>query len=107
VVHVLTGRILSTAKVDVVGREEIDTGIGKVNTIKVRVPTAFAGKFAEKNPSFVWFTDDARRVVARITTDFAIGHATASLDSYAPGEPPAAPAAVSPASTVKDPASTP
>ena len=104
--HVLTGRILSTAVVEVVGREELSTGIGKLQTLKVRVPTAFAGKFAEKNPSFVWLTDDARRIVARITTDFAIGHATASLDSYTPGEPAAAPAiAAEPAA--KTPASTP
>ena len=107
--HVLTGRILSTAVVEVVGREELSTGIGKVQTIKVRVPTAFAGKFAEKNPSFVWLTDDPRRIVARIATDFAIGHATASLDSYAPGEPPPAPPAVAtePASATKAPSSTP
>jgi len=104
--HVLTGRILSTAEVEVVGREELETGIGKVQTVKVRVPTAFAGKFAEKNPSFVWLTDDARRIVARITTDFSIGHATASLDSYLPGEaaPAASVAATEPASITKAPA---
>ena len=95
--HVLTGRILSTAVVEVVGREELSTGIGKVQALKVRVPTAFAGKFAETNPSFVWLTDDARRIVARITTDFAIGHATASLDAYTPGE--AASPASEPAAT--------
>ena len=107
VFHVLTGRILSTAEVEVVGREELDTGIGKVKTIKVRVPTAFAGKFAEKNPSFVWITDDPRRIVARIATDFAIGHATASLDSYLPGEAPVAPAVIAePASVAKVPAAT-
>jgi hypothetical protein len=107
--HVLTGRILSTAVVEVVGREELSTGIGKLPTVKVRVPTAFAGKFAEKNPSFVWLTDDARRIVARIATDFAVGHATASLDSYVPGEPqPAQPAvAAEPASVTKAPASSP
>jgi hypothetical protein len=106
--HVLTGRILSTAHVEVIGREELETGIGKVRTVKVRVPTAFAGKFAETNPSFVWLTDDARRIVARITTDFAIGHATAILDSYVPGEPPPAPPAVAtePATATKLPAAT-
>jgi hypothetical protein len=86
--HVLAGRILSTAEAEVVGREELSTGIGRVQTFKVRVPTAFAGKFAEKNPSFVWITDDPRRIVVQIATDFAIGHATASLDSYTPGEAP-------------------
>ena len=106
--HVLAGRILSTEEVEVVGREELSTGIGKVQTFKVRVPTAFAGKFAEKHPSFVWITDDPRRIVARITTDFAIGHATASLDSYTPGEAPVAPAMEAAVDTPrKNPASTP
>jgi hypothetical protein len=43
-----------------------------------------------------------------IATDFAIGHATASLDSYTPGEAPAAPAIEAAVDTRrKAPASTP
>jgi hypothetical protein len=83
--HVLTGRLLRTVVVQVMGREMIETGIGKVNAVKVLVPTGFGGKLEAKNPSYVWFSDDERRLVARITTDFAIGHATATLEAYRPG----------------------
>ncbi len=82
---VLSGRKLKTVVAEVVGRETVSTRIGDFPAVKVRVPTGFTGKFSEKNPTYVWFSDDARKVVVRITTDFAIGHATAGLVSYAPG----------------------
>jgi len=82
---VLSGRKLKTVVAEVVGRETVSTKIGDFPAMKVRVPTGFTGKFSEKNPTYVWFSDDPRRVVVRITSDFAIGHATAGLVSYAPG----------------------
>jgi hypothetical protein len=85
---VLAGRKLNTIVAEVVARETVSTSLGDVAAVKVRVPTSFSGKFSEKNPTHVWFSDDARRIVVRITTDFAVGHATASLVSYAPGEAP-------------------
>jgi hypothetical protein len=93
---VLAGRRLSRVVAEVVGRETVTTGAGRFEAVKVRVPTGFTGRFSEKHPSFVWFTDDARRVVVRITTDFAIGRATAALVSYHPGEAGAAPTALAP-----------
>lgn len=84
---VLSGRKLKTVTAEVVGRETVSTKIGDFPALKVRVPTGFTGKFSEKNPTCVWFSDDARRIVVRITTDFAVGHATAGLVAYAPGKP--------------------
>jgi hypothetical protein len=88
---VLSGRDLRPVTAEVLGRERLKTKAGTFDTVRVKVPTGFTGQFSEKNPSLIWFTDDARRVVVQITSDFAIGHATASLVSYNPGaEPPAA-----------------
>jgi hypothetical protein len=92
--HVLAGRKVSKVVAEVTGREAVSTRVGKFPSVKVRVPTGFTGKFSEKNPTFVWFSDDARRIVVRITTDFAIGHAVAELVSYEAGQarkPPPAP----------------
>jgi hypothetical protein len=69
--------------------------------VKVRVPTGFDGKFSEKNPTFVWFSDDERRVVVRISTDFAIGRADADLDAFRPGTA-AAPAQAPPSDPAAD-----
>jgi hypothetical protein len=91
--QVLAGRKVNPIVAEVLGREHVETKAGKFPAVKVRVPTGFTGKFSEKNPTFVWFSDDDRRVVVRITADFAIGNATANLTSYAPGIEPGAPAA--------------
>lgn len=91
--RVLAGRDLNQIVTEVQGREKVETKAGTFQTVKVRVPTGFTGKFSEKNPTFVWFSDDDRRVVVRISADFAIGHATANLTSYAPGVAPALPTA--------------
>jgi hypothetical protein len=54
------------------------------------VPTGFSGKFSEKKPTFLWLSDDLRRVVVRIATEFSFGGAVASLISYEPGNVPTA-----------------
>jgi hypothetical protein len=82
---VLAGTKVSPVVAEVSRREAIETRAGRFATVKVRVPTGFTGKFSEKNPTFVWFTDDARRIVVQISTDFAIGHAVAKLVAYRAG----------------------
>ncbi len=84
--QVLSGRKVSRVVATVVKREQVKTRAGKFAAVKVRVPTGFDGKFSEKNPTYVWFSDDARRVVVKISTDFAIGRAEAELTSYQPGQ---------------------
>ncbi len=90
---VLLGRDVSKVTATVEARETISTPAGRFAAIKVRVPMGMTGKFSEKNPTYVWFTDDARRIVVRISTDFAIGRAEAELSGYHPGKPAEAGAA--------------
>jgi hypothetical protein len=96
---VLSGRRLATVTAEVLGREKVKTKVGEFPALKVRIPTGFSGKFSEKNPTIVWFSDDDRRIVVRITSDFAVGHATAGLVAYSPGTapPPPPPPAEEPA----------
>jgi hypothetical protein len=93
---VLAGKRLKTIAVEVLGREKVKTKVGEFPALKVRIPTGFTGKFSEKNPTIVWFSDDDRRIVVRITSDFAVGHATAGLVAYSPGTPAALPRAEDP-----------
>ena len=83
--RVLSGRDLHHMVATVLGREKVETKAGTFTAVKVRVPTGFTGKFSEKDPTFIWFSDDARRIVVRLTADFSIGHATANLTAYNPG----------------------
>ncbi len=88
--EVLNARTVQRVVTAVEGRETLSTKAGKFAVVKVRVPTQFSGKFSEKSPTYVWFSDDTRRVVVRISTDFSIGRVVADLTSYKPGAPVAA-----------------
>ena len=83
--HVLAGSRVKSVVAEVVGRETIETRAGTFPAVKVSVPTGFDGKFSERSPTLVWFSDDTRRIVVRISTDFAVGRAFADLESYEPG----------------------
>lgn len=87
---VVAGNKLRTVEVVVERREKLKTAAGTFSTLKIRVPTAFGGKFEEKNPTLVWLSDDASRVVVRLSTEFAIGKAVAELKSYLPPTQPVA-----------------
>lgn len=84
---VLSSRKVQEVIARVEGREKVQTDAGTFDAIKVRVPTQFSGKFSEKSPTYVWLSDDARRIVVQISTDFAIGRVVASLTAYRPGTP--------------------
>ncbi len=86
---VLAGSKVSQVVTVVEGRERVETGAGTFQAVRVRIPTGFTGKFSERNPTYLWFSDDARRIVVRIGTDFVIGRAVATLVSYEPGRLPA------------------
>jgi Protein of unknown function (DUF3108) len=85
--QVLAGRKVAKVVARVEGREPVKTPAGQFPAVKVRVPTGLTGKIAEKSPTYIWFSDDARRVVVRISADFSIGRANALLTSYTPGTP--------------------
>jgi hypothetical protein len=96
--QVLAGRKINTVVASVVKRELVKTDAGKFAAVQVRIPTRFDGKFSEKSPTYVWFSDDERRVVVKLSVDFAVGSGEAELAAYRPGEPLARPAEV-PAAT--------
>jgi len=86
--QVLAGRKVSAVVATVEGREAVETPFGEFPAVKVRVPTGLTGKISEKSPTYVWFTDDDRRLVVRISADFSIGRANALLTGYRPGREP-------------------
>jgi hypothetical protein len=85
--EVLSSRKVQKVVAEVEGRETVSTRAGKFSAVKVRVPTQFSGRFTEKSPTYVWFSDDERRIVVRISTDFAVGRVIADLASYRAGKP--------------------
>lgn len=87
---VLSGVKLRDVVVEVMEREIVRTKAGTFPALKIRVPTGFTGKFSEKKPTYLWLSDDPRRIVVKLTTDFSFGSAVGELRSYQAGgqEPP-------------------
>ncbi|HYD42389.1 MAG TPA: DUF3108 domain-containing protein [Anaeromyxobacter sp.] len=87
---VLSGVQLRDVIVEVMKRETVKTRAGRFPALKIRVPTGFTGKFSEKKPTYLWLSDDPRRIVVKLTTDFSFGSAEGELMSYrAGGDAPA------------------
>jgi hypothetical protein len=85
---VLTGTHQFTLVADVVGRERVATPAGTFPCVKVKVRTALQGKFETKRDTFLWISEDADRVLARLEADFAVGTIAATLKRYHPGQDP-------------------
>jgi len=84
-VPVLAGRDVFMLDAHVVRTERLDTEIGEVDALAVRVKTGFKGKFDSKRDTWLWFSADERHVPLRITAEFAVGSLVASIKSYRPG----------------------
>ncbi len=82
---VLSGTKLREVVTEVMTRETVKTRVGEFTTLKIRVPTGFTGKFSERNPTYLWLSDDPARIVVKLATDFSFGSAVAELISYRPG----------------------
>lgn len=82
---VLSGDQVREVVTEVMDRETVKTRAGTFAALRIRVPTNFSGTFSERHPTYLWLSDDAARIVLRITTDFSFGGATAELASYTPG----------------------
>ncbi|HVP67467.1 MAG TPA: DUF3108 domain-containing protein [Anaeromyxobacteraceae bacterium] len=70
----------------VVGRDRLETRAGTFDALKVSVGTNFAGNFASKRDTLIWFSADERHVPVRVSADFAVGSVVATLSGYHPGE---------------------
>jgi hypothetical protein len=84
---VLSGDEVHDVVTEVMGREAVRTRIGTYVALRVRIPTGFTGRFSERNPTYLWLSDDALRIVVRLSTDFSFGGAVAELTSYRAGTP--------------------
>lgn len=73
------------AVVTVVRREEMNTPMGRVRTVVVKPETKFQGVLKKQGDSFIWFTDDERRVLIKMEAKVKIGTVVAKLTKFQPG----------------------
>lgn len=84
-VPIISGTSQFTLSAEVVDREEVKTAAGTFPSFKVRVRTAFKGKFSTKRDTFLWFADTHDRRLVKASAEFAVGSIVAELKSYRPG----------------------
>jgi hypothetical protein len=84
-VPVVTGTSQFTLLADVVAQEVVRTSAGEFPTFKIRVRTAFDGKFSTKRDSFLWLSEANGHHLVRASAEFAVGSVVAELKSYHPG----------------------
>jgi hypothetical protein len=94
------------AEVSVIRREMQNTPLGRVRTVVLKPETKYQGILKKQGDSFVWLTDDDRRLLVRLEAKVRIGTVVAVLRSFQPGhrEVPAdtVPTAVSPKESSAD-----
>lgn len=85
------------AVVTVLRRETINTPMGPMKTVVLKPETKYQGILKKQGDSYIWISDDDRRVMVRLEAKVRIGSIVASLKSFEPGvvqrSAPGAPAA--------------
>ena len=74
------------AVITVIRREMVDSPFGRVQAVVVRPSTKYQGVLQNKGDSFIWLTDDSRRIVLRLEAKVRIGTVVATLKKAQPGQ---------------------
>jgi hypothetical protein len=72
----------------VVRRETMDTPLGEVQTIVIKPEMKYQGILKKQGDSFLWLTDDDRRIPIRLEAKVKIGTVVAKLKKIELGQPP-------------------
>lgn len=69
-------------KMKFLGKEQINTKFGKVNSLKFRPLVEKGRVFKEEESLTIWVSDDENKIPLRIKADIAVGSLKADLDDY-------------------------
>lgn len=80
----VTARVFASRKnweleVKVLGRETLETALGRRETLKVEPLLKFEGIFQRKGRMIVWLTDDAERIPVQMKSEIVIGSFVTTL----------------------------
>lgn len=72
----------------VLRQEEINTSIGRVKTWVIKPQMKVGGEIKNKEDSFLWVTDDERRIPVKLEAKVKVGTVVAKLWKFEGGSPP-------------------
>jgi len=73
------------AEVTVVRREMLDTPMGKIRAVVLKPETKYQGILKKQGDSFLWLSDDDRKILLRLEAKVKIGSVVAALKSFEQG----------------------
>ncbi|MCL7489115.1 MAG: DUF3108 domain-containing protein [Desulfobulbaceae bacterium] len=82
VVPTFADKKVNEVKVEVRGREDLDSPFGRVKTLVVMPLMKFRGLFDKDGDTTIWLSDNLCRIPVKIRSKILIGSLTAELDDY-------------------------
>ncbi len=84
-IPVVSGRKQFNLIADIDAREKVRTPAGEFPTFRIRIRTAFDGKFSTRRDTVLWLADAHSHHLVKASAEFAVGSIVAELKSYRPG----------------------
>jgi hypothetical protein len=75
-----------TVDVQILGREQVSTPLGRFNTIKLKTYPKYEGVFQNTGEIYIWITDDHRKIPVLMKSVISIGSIVSTLIKYQAGE---------------------
>jgi hypothetical protein len=82
---------LRNVRITVVRKESLPTKIGEIPAIVVKPEVMLDGVLKSYGDSFIWISDDPRRILLKIDAKIKVGSVIAYLREYSSGTGPAQP----------------
>ena len=91
-IPLFSGKRVTQVQISVEGREPLDTAIGEVDTIRVRISSQRDDELKGKGRIWVWITDDETRLPVKVLwKSNSIGSVHAELTGWTPAPPKSGP----------------
>jgi hypothetical protein len=76
------------AVMTVIRREQVDAPMGKTKAVVLKVETKYQGVLKKQGDSFIWLSDDDRRLLLRLEAKVKVGTVVGALKKAELGTPP-------------------
>jgi hypothetical protein len=81
-IPIVTRGKISLMSVEVLGRDKIDTKLGRKNAIKISAITQYSGDLVKKGSMTYWISDDKERIFLKFKAKIKLGAVNGDIVSY-------------------------
>jgi hypothetical protein len=73
---------VETLSAKILGREVLNTDLGKRKAVKIEISTKHKGKTLKGGQMTFWYSDDDKRIFLKFEADIKIGSVSGKIESY-------------------------